>query len=209
MHLSASTPVNNAPMSSPHRRPTKEEHPQRDPRSAFLVRRECGSKLDWPSSSAFGPQHGCQCSESEPALVWQKMRRGSCDRFRLRTLLKSGQPLWRRSSIETFGTGSDDVAVCELVGLVSEQHCRAKEAFDTHSDDVSVSELNDVEPRQHLIREGTQHQDFFADVNVTLRVALERSVSAAPVPAEPVQLFADVNVTLRVALERSVVDPLA
>ena len=42
------------------------------------------------------------------------------------------------------------------------------------------------------------------------RVALERSVveSAAPVPAEFVQLFADVKVTLRVALERSVVDPL-
>ena len=49
-------------------------------------------------------------------------------------------------SIETFGTGSDDVAVCELVGLGLEQHCRATEAFDTHSDDVSVSELNDVEP---------------------------------------------------------------
>ena len=62
-----------------------------------------------------------------------------------------------------------------------------------------------------VARTGTQHQDFFADVNVTLRVALERSVveSAAPVPAEFVQLFADVNVTLRIALERSVVDPLA
>ena len=73
------------------------------------------------------------------------------------------------------------------------------------------SELQQTKLRQHLIREGTQHQDFFADVNVTLRVALERSVveSAAPVPAEFVQLFADVNVTLRIALERSVVDPLA
>ena len=49
-------------------------------------------------------------------------------------------------TIETFGTGSDGVAVCELVGLGLEQHCRATEAFDTHSDDVSVSELNDVEP---------------------------------------------------------------